>query len=58
MGTDLGREEMSLRSELRAWCRNKLASGSRPVPLHAALLIISQEIKEVYGISSEKDEIQ
>jgi hypothetical protein len=39
-------EEEALRTELLEWCRAKLAKGHRPIPLHAALSIAANEMKE------------
>lgn len=50
LGSDeLTREEEALRSELRAWCRGKLASGTRPVPLCAALRIVADQMNDPEG---------
>jgi hypothetical protein len=46
---ELTLEEKALRSELRAWCRGKLASGTRPVPLYAALRIVSDQMIDPDG---------
>lgn len=43
---ELTREEEALRSELRAWCSGKLAAGTRPIPLMAALRIVSDQMKD------------
>jgi hypothetical protein len=53
---ELTLEELALRSELRAWCRGKLSSGTRPIPLQAALRIVSDQMRdpEGYGISQYK----
>jgi hypothetical protein len=39
-------EEEALRAELLEWCRAKLAKGHRPIPLHAALSIAANEMKD------------
>src|SRR5262245_40450680 len=46
---ELTREEEALRSELRAWCRGKLASGTRPIPLQAALRIVADQMSDPEG---------
>ena len=43
---ELTLEEEALRSELRAWCRGKLATGTRPIPLQAALRIVSGQMTD------------
>jgi hypothetical protein len=50
MGSDeLTLEELALRAELRAWCREKLSNGSRPVPLYAALKIVANQMFDPEG---------
>jgi hypothetical protein len=46
---ELTLEEEALRSELRAWCRGKLMSGSRSVPLQAALRIVGEQMSDPPG---------
>jgi hypothetical protein len=41
---ELTLEEQALRSELRVWCQGKLNSGSRVLPLQAALRIVSDQM--------------
>jgi hypothetical protein len=48
-GEDLVLEEQALRAELQLWCRKKLASGARPVPLQFALQAVADEMEDPDG---------
>jgi len=44
----LTNEAEGLTAELVEWCKAKLAQGSRPVPLYAALKIITERVRDPY----------
>ncbi|MGQ3486074.1 hypothetical protein [Roseovarius pacificus] len=42
-------EEEKLREELSEWCREKFRQGARPIPLQAAVLIVSDLLRDPDG---------